>query len=220
MEIDHFLISCLRGKYNHHFCICPEDNWPLAQTQWSSPSGTVPTLGTLTWLRGDFSRLGAEVAFHLPWPPLSPGGTMVGLCLTWVEAVLGPQVFPFTASPGTVNMKKIRSICFNSVFNVSVTVEASQKILITTRMKYSKKEIKINRKLTAVHCYNWDNHNCSKRFKQLNCWLDKLFYQNSWQHYYIASSSSISRHGLLVLLKVDAANIEHELFISSSFELN
>ena len=58
------------------------------------PSGTVPTDGT--WVLGNFSREGAENAFHLLWV-----STMVGLALMLLDPVLGPQVLPLTPSAGT-----------------------------------------------------------------------------------------------------------------------
>ena len=107
VEINDFLKGCLRGKNDHQFNIFVT----IGASCWTngSPSGTVPTLGALTRFLGDFSREGAEVAFHRPCSVLS---TIVGLCLTWAEAVLGPQVFPFTPSPATTIWRWIKSYLY------------------------------------------------------------------------------------------------------------
>ena len=79
---------------------CTKDCLYFSKKNNHLPSGTVPTVGILAKFLGDFSRLGAEVVFHLFWVSV-----IVGLCLTWEEAELGPQVLPLTPSPGTEWLK-------------------------------------------------------------------------------------------------------------------
>ena len=68
-----------------------------------SPSVTVDTVGTLTRFLGDISCAGPELAAHLPVSAAAVAAVAgrAGRCLTCAVAELGPQVLPFTPSPGT-----------------------------------------------------------------------------------------------------------------------
>ena len=59
----------------------------------------------MTRFRGDISCAGPELAAHLPVSAVAVAVAAVagraGRCLTCAVAELGPQVLPFTPSPGT-----------------------------------------------------------------------------------------------------------------------